>query len=122
MVARNRASLDTALDSLRRFPSGNHDGVVADIGRGTGEELVRVMEGFDRLHDRVDILVNDARCMFAKPFVDITLAEWDEVQSRNVRAIKTSDYMTGEMFILDGGGLAAGLAPTGHAPTIPLEP
>ena len=33
-----------------------------------------------------------------------------------------SDYMTGEMIIADGGGLAAGLAPTGHAPLIPLEP
>lgn len=32
-----------------------------------------------------------------------------------------SDYMTGETFTLDGGGLAAGLAPTGHAPLIPLE-
>ena len=32
-----------------------------------------------------------------------------------------SDYMTGEMFIVDGGGLAAGIAPTGHAPLIPLE-
>jgi gluconate 5-dehydrogenase len=32
-----------------------------------------------------------------------------------------SDYMTGEMFILDGGGLAAGIAPTGHAPLAPLE-
>ena len=33
-----------------------------------------------------------------------------------------SDYMTGEMFIADGGGLAAGITPTGHAPKIPLEP
>ena len=33
-----------------------------------------------------------------------------------------SDYMTGETFTLDGGGLAAGLAPTGHAPLIALEP
>ena len=30
--------------------------------------------------------------------------------------------MTGEMFILDGAGLAAGIAPTGHAPIAPLEP
>ena len=37
-------------------------------------------------------------------------------------ASAASDYMTGEMFILDGGGLAAGLAPTGHTPLIPLEP
>ncbi len=33
-----------------------------------------------------------------------------------------SDYMTGEMIIADGGGLAAGIAPTGHAPLVALEP
>ena len=33
-----------------------------------------------------------------------------------------SDYMTGEMIIADGGGLAAGITPTGHAPEVPLEP
>lgn len=33
-----------------------------------------------------------------------------------------SDYMTGEMIIVDGGGLAGGVTPTGHAPLIPLEP
>lgn len=37
-------------------------------------------------------------------------------------ASPASDYMTGETFTLDGGGLAAGLAPTGFAPEIPLEP
>jgi hypothetical protein len=29
--------------------------------------------------------------------------------------------MTGEMIIADGGGLAGGVTPTGHAPLIPLE-
>ena len=37
-------------------------------------------------------------------------------------ASPASDYMTGEIFTLDGGGLAAGLAPTGYAPRIALEP
>lgn len=27
-----------------------------------------------------------------------------------------SSYMTGEIFIIDGGGLAGGLAPTGYRP------
>jgi NAD(P)-dependent dehydrogenase (short-subunit alcohol dehydrogenase family) len=31
-------------------------------------------------------------------------------------ASRASDYMTGEMFVVDGGGLAGGVAPTGHAP------
>ena len=36
-------------------------------------------------------------------------------------ASHASDYMNGEMFVADGGGLAGGYAPTGHAPDIPLE-
>jgi 2-deoxy-D-gluconate 3-dehydrogenase len=36
-------------------------------------------------------------------------------------ASRASDYMTGEMFIADGGGLAGGVVPTGHAPVVPLE-
>ena len=32
-----------------------------------------------------------------------------------------SDYMNGEAFVIDGGGLAGGIAPTGHAPEIPLS-
>ena len=36
-------------------------------------------------------------------------------------ASEASDYMNGEMFTLDGGGLAAGMAPAGHLPYSPLE-
>ena len=36
-------------------------------------------------------------------------------------ASKASDYMNGEFLTIDGGGLAGGIAPTLHAPEIPLE-
>ena len=36
-------------------------------------------------------------------------------------ASDASNYMNGEMITLDGGGLAGGFAPTGHAPVISLE-
>ena len=36
-------------------------------------------------------------------------------------ASSASDYMNGEMFVADGGGLAGGYAPTGYAPVVPLE-
>ena len=35
-------------------------------------------------------------------------------------ASSASDYMNGEFLVIDGGGLAGGIAPTGHAPEIPL--
>jgi NAD(P)-dependent dehydrogenase (short-subunit alcohol dehydrogenase family) len=36
-------------------------------------------------------------------------------------ASDASSYTNGDFFILDGGGLAGGFAPTGYAPEIPLE-
>ncbi len=36
-------------------------------------------------------------------------------------ASSASDYMNGETFVVDGGGLAGGYAPTGYAPLVPLE-
>ena len=45
-----------------------------------------VLSAFAAVHSRADILVNDARSFFAKPAAEITLAEWDELHARNVRA------------------------------------
>ncbi len=36
-------------------------------------------------------------------------------------ASSASNYMNGEFMAIDGGGLAGGIAPTGHAPEIPLS-
>ncbi len=36
-------------------------------------------------------------------------------------ASSASNYMNGEFLVIDGGGLAGGIAPTGHAPEIPLN-
>lgn len=85
VVARREHLLGPVLRTLSQYPGG-HSGTVADIaGKGTSE-LIRAMNAFQQLDSPVDILVNDVRSMFASPFNDITVQEWDEVQSRNVRA------------------------------------
>ena len=83
-VARRKPYLDAVMDGLAGDSSGKHGGVVADLATQSG--LAQAMETFDRRDDTVDILVNDARSMFARPFEEITPEEWDEVQLRNVRA------------------------------------
>ena len=80
-VARRESSLESILAILGGEP---HAGVSAEIA--TAEGLRRAMAAFDSQHSHADILVNDARSMFAKPFVQIAVEEWDEVQSRNLRA------------------------------------
>jgi 2-dehydro-3-deoxy-D-gluconate 5-dehydrogenase len=81
VVARRQHLLDAALAALR---GEKHSGVVAEAATPSG--LADVVTAFNQKHKRVDILVNDARSMFAKPFTEITLGEWEEVQSRNLRA------------------------------------
>ena len=52
----------------------------------TPEGAASVLDAFATVHSRADILVNDTRSFFAKPAAEITLAEWDELHARNVRA------------------------------------
>ena len=79
VVSRTQRLLDAALEAL---PSGSA-GALMNPGSDVG--AARVMAEFDQRHDRVDILVNDARSMFAAPSTDISTLTWDEVQNRNVK-------------------------------------
>ena len=84
VAARRQDQLDSVLEALDGEPPGGLGGLVADLATEVG--AAQAMEAFDRLDKPVEILVNDARSMFARPFEEITLQEWDEVQSRNLRS------------------------------------
>lgn len=88
-IARRQELLDPVLAGLTQFSgkyAGKYEGIAADVGSGSQAELKRAMDSFAASHDRVDILVNDVRSMFAQPLADISIEDWDQVQSRNVRA------------------------------------
>ena len=79
-VARTQPHLDALMASL---PSGS-SGTVMDAH--VPDSAKSVMDEFDRSHDKVDILVNDPRSMYARPLEEIDSEEWDEVQIRNAKA------------------------------------
>ena len=79
-VARTQALLDAVLASL---PSGS-GGAVMDAG--VADSAKKAMDQFDQAHDKVDILVNDPRSMYARPLEEIGAEEWDAVQTRNAKA------------------------------------
>jgi len=79
-IARTQALLDAVLKSLPQGSSG------AVMDSGVSDSAKKAMDQFDRSHDKVDILVNDPRSMFAKPLEDIGVDEWDAVQTRNAKA------------------------------------
>ena len=79
-VARTQALLDAVLASL---PSGS-SGALMDANDANGAKSA--LEKFDNSHNKVDILVNDHRSMFARPLEEIGAEEWDAVQTRNAKA------------------------------------
>lgn len=85
VLARRQELLEPVLAALIRYP-GNHSGAAANVGGNDPSELAEAMEAFDQQNSRLDILVNDVRSMLARPFTEISLSEWDELQARNVRA------------------------------------
>jgi NAD(P)-dependent dehydrogenase (short-subunit alcohol dehydrogenase family) len=82
VVARREKSLNAVLTAPG---TGNPSGAIWPLV--SPSDLSRVVDAFDRQHNRVDILVNDARSFFARPFQEICLAEWDELHSRNLRSV-----------------------------------
>ncbi len=78
-VARTQAQLDAVLKSLPQNSAG------AIVNPASDVSIAAAIAEFDRLHDRLDILVNDARSMYAAPLEEITFLNWEEVQSRNVK-------------------------------------
>ena len=79
VVARNQSALDAVLDAMPEHQ--NRHGSVIETPSATG--VAEAMTDFDRHNDHLEILVNDARSMLAKPFTEITLEEWNEIQIRN---------------------------------------
>lgn len=83
-VARHTSAADAirnAVSAATGRPAYGH------AGRwDTPEGAAAALAAFDAVHRRVDILVNDARSFFARPAVEISVDQWDELHARNVRA------------------------------------
>ena len=58
-----------------------------------------VLASFAGSYIRADILVNDTRSFFAKPAADISMAEWDELHARNVRATFMLSQAVGQQML-----------------------
>ena len=98
-IARNVSQLE---DILKKTGGVIEDGIVANLATRDGVEVA--MKAFKNRHDSVDILVNDVRSMFAKPFNQTTESEWDEIQFRNLKSTFLLSQQVGDLMIARGYG------------------
>ncbi|MBI4311095.1 MAG: SDR family oxidoreductase [Chloroflexi bacterium] len=99
VTARGRRSLQSVGDLAQRA-----------VARATVEGVVRSWGG-------IDVLVNAAQAQFAKPFLDVSDDEWDQVMGYNVRAMYLLCQEAGRHMVAQGKGrivnVISGLAERG---------
>ena len=96
-VARHHDSVDAIRASVSAVTGVEAFGYV---GRwDTPENASAVLSAFFAAHDRADILVNDTRSFFAKPAVEISAEEWNELHARNVRATFMLSQAVGQQML-----------------------
>ena len=60
-------------------------GAVADVG--LPDQVARAVEEVTRALGPIDVLVNNAGILIARPFEELTLDDWDATMSTNVRSL-----------------------------------
>ena len=80
VVARTQPILD---DVLTYIDGDSTSGCV--LASPVDSDVEKVMDIFDKTYQSADVLVNDARSFFTKPFTAITSDEWQQIQARNVQ-------------------------------------
>ena len=107
VIARTSSGLEQALNGLDSVGNGAEHGVKSRgvaVSLASPDGVRQAMAAFDSDFSRVDILVNDARSMLARPMTEISPDEWDEVHSRNAKATFLLCQAVGGRMVQQGYG------------------
>jgi NAD(P)-dependent dehydrogenase (short-subunit alcohol dehydrogenase family) len=76
--------------------------IQSDIARE--ENLQAIFEGASRFTDRLNVLVNNAAVQIAKPLLETSAGEWDEVMASNLRSVFLGLKLAHPLLKTAGGG------------------
>ena len=88
-----------------------------DADLTVADEVESMIETVISEFGKVDVLVNNARVEFGKPFLEVTESEWDTVMDHNVKSMFLCCRAVGRRMLAHGGGrivnVGSGLAARG---------
>lgn len=101
VLASRQSVMDEAVERVAAL-GGEAFGLLCDCA--SEDSVHSALEAPSSRWGRVDILVNDFRTEFAKPFHQVTLAEFGAVMDRNVRTVFLLCRAVGMRMVGQGGG------------------
>jgi 3-oxoacyl-[acyl-carrier protein] reductase len=84
VCARTESKVRSLVEELRR-EGIEAAGAAADVGKP--DQAERAVQEVSRALGDIEILVNNAGILIAKPFEDLTLEDWDATMTTNVRSL-----------------------------------
>jgi NAD(P)-dependent dehydrogenase (short-subunit alcohol dehydrogenase family) len=78
---------DHGQQTVREIASANGESLFAKCNVGDPAEVRAAVHAAVEQWQNIDVVVNDAAMMTFKPIVDLSEAEWDNVQNVNLRAV-----------------------------------
>jgi 3-oxoacyl-[acyl-carrier protein] reductase len=84
LCARTESTIEELVNELSR-EGIEAAGAAADVGHP--DQAQRAVDDLTRALGPADVLVNNAGILIAKPFLDLTLDDWDATMATNVRSL-----------------------------------
>ncbi|MDW7674040.1 MAG: glucose 1-dehydrogenase [Bacillota bacterium] len=107
ITGRNEEALSTAVLELKKH-QGDCSYLVADM-QNVASILQMIDEAYS-LMGKIDILVNNAGINIAKPALEVTESDWDQILDTNLKGSFFASQQAGKHMISQGGGKIINIA------------
>ena len=85
LTGRNRQKLEETAAIIRE--AGGSDSLVVPADLSDEQQIKNLVEQVRKKYDSVDVLVNNAGVMYLKPFLEMSMQEYDDMMQINMRAV-----------------------------------
>jgi NAD(P)-dependent dehydrogenase (short-subunit alcohol dehydrogenase family) len=108
ILDRDAEGLNAVRDELAGMTKEEPLAIPADVSREA--DVSRMVEETLGRFGKIDFLVTSAGILFRTPFVDISLAEWDELMNTNVRGLFLCNQFVVREMLKQGQGIIVNIA------------
>jgi len=121
IIVHCRSNEIQAQDTLEKIKKLGVNAYIVSCDTRNTEQINKLFNEIEKIHGRLDILVNNAATLSRFPFLDIPVEEWDRIMETNVRGYFLCSQRAGKMMakkkwgrIINISSISQNIAATGR--------